>query len=121
MSYYESVKHDVMEALIDITNDDTDLLEEVNYDVLCELLDSYDITGNMTGSYFCSYVDAKRFLSQSDDTLQTIQDAVYHGYMTYTELGSMICKEEWEDLDVVLRGYVYDTNVSGWIADYIDN
>lgn len=121
MTYYESVKHDAIEALIEITMDDTDLLDEVNYNVLCEILDTYDITGNMTGSYFCSTIEARQALVESEDTLEIIQNAVYHGFLTYMELGSMICKEEWEVLDVTLRTYVYATYISEWISEYIDN
>lgn len=121
MSYYESVKNDVMQALIEITMDDKDLLEEINYNVLCETLDSYDITGDMCGSHFCNSEEAKKALKDSEDTWEMIWSAVYNEYLTYTQLGRMICNAEWETLDVILRMYVYNAYVSDWIMEYIEN
>lgn len=72
-----------------------------------------EVTGNASGSFFCSRARAYEYLTNSEDGFETLGYAVFEGWMSEQELGKRVACGDWESLDCMVRCY--------WVARAVQN
>ena len=111
-NYLENVTNDAKIAILENMNDwsftDREELEEIAND---ELWCDDSVTGNGSGSYTFNREAAKKYVTRSDDGLDTLRDAVRE-FDCEHEAFTAFLEENWEYFDVTIRCYLLSQAIS---------
>ena len=107
-NYLEAVKDDVRNML---TSGEVDLTQYADktdaYDMLYDALWIDDsVTGNGSGSYTFDRWQAKEYVTDSDDGMETFREAVNEYGIPNDEIAVKFLDEDWEYVDVTIRCYL---------------
>lgn len=116
-NYREAVTNDAKQAILENLNywdfTDREELEEIAND---ELWCDDSVTGNGSGSYTFNREAAKKYVTGSDDGMDTLRDAV-QDFCCEHEAFSAFLEEDWEYLDVTIRCYLLGQAISAAIDE----
>ena len=65
-----------------------------------------EVTGNGSGSYTFSRLEARRNFFEDDDSEDYVSQMVQEGFCTAEEVGKHMASGDWEWLDVCIRCYL---------------
>ena len=112
-NYRESIKADVLnwmeEHREELEGMDRADIEEFITDS-CWVAD--EVTGNASGSYTFSRVQARDYFFSDLDSDDYISQMVQEGFLSEAEVGECITSSNWEKLDVCIRCYLLGEAVS---------
>lgn len=116
-NYLENVTNDAKIAILE----NMDMWEWRNRDELEEaandaLWTDDAVTGNASGSYTFNREAAKEYITQSEDGLHTLRDAVSE-YCCEHEAFTAFLENDWEYLDVTIRCYLLSQAISAAIDE----
>ena len=116
-NYLENVTADAKPAILENLNGwdfaDREELEEIAND---ELWCDDRVTGNGSGSYTFNREAAKKYVTRSDDGLDTLRDAVRE-FDCEHEAFTAFLEENWEYFDVTIRCYLLSQAISAAIDE----
>lgn len=111
-NYLENVTADAKQAILENLNywdfTDREELEEIANDSLWA---DDSVTGNGSGSYTFNREAAKKYVTRSDDGMDTLRDAVRE-FCCEHEAFTAFLEEDWEYLDVTIRCYLLSQAIS---------
>ena len=111
-NYLENVTNDAKQAILENLDNwdfaDRDDLEEKAND---NLWADDSVTGNGSGSYTFNREAAKKYVTGSDDGLDTLRDAVCE-FNCEHEAFTAFLENDWEYLDVTIRCYLLSQAIS---------
>ena len=103
-SYRETVKNDVREWMEENYTQWQDLTEceadEYVYDA-CWVSDS--VTGNASGSYTFSRLEARDNFFNDSESEEYLDDMISEEFTSCIEIGDCVRNSDWEKLDVLIR------------------
>ena len=116
-NYLENVTNDAKIAILENMDmwewRNRDELEEAANDVLWT---DDAVTGNASGSYTFNRKAAKEYITQSEDGLHTLRDAVSE-YCCEHKAFTAFLENDWEYLDVTIRCYLLSQAISAAIDE----
>lgn len=106
-NYREAVKEDVKNWMDENHKPGASREEEFDYDTVFEACWVADeVTGNGSGSYTFSRLEARRNFFEDDDSDDYIYRMCDEGFSTQEEIGNHISTGDWEWVDVLIRCYL---------------
>ena len=118
-TYYEMVYEDVKEWLEDEM--ESDFLEGCNIidaiDKVYDELSTTDITGNLSGSYYCDAYRARQCVLENIDDVAK----AYIDLNMENQLCQDLYAERWEKIDVVAREANLFRAIDDAVIDFFDN
>ena len=106
-NYREAVKEDVKNWMDENHEHGASKELEFDYDTVFEACWVADeVTGNGSGSYTFSRLEARRNFFEDDESEDYIREMVNEGFSTLEEVGSRMASGDWEWLDVCIRCYL---------------
>lgn len=119
-NYREAVKEDVKNWMDENHEPGASREEEFDYDTVFEACWVADeVTGNGSGSYTFSRLEARRNFFEDDDSEDYVSQMIDEGFSTAEEVGKHMASSDWEWLDVCIRCYLLSEAVQEAI-DEID-
>ena len=106
-NYRESVKEDVKNWMDENHEPGASSELEWNYDIVfegCWIAD--EVTGNGSGSYTFSRLEARRNFFEDDDSEDYISQMLQEGFCDAEEVGKHMASGDWEWIDVCIRCYL---------------
>lgn len=120
-NYREDVADDLMDQfaerlpkILELTDFDT----ERATDWLQDHAIAADVTGNLTGSYFCDTAKARDFFENSDGKA-VLRDAYENGLVPADTLADWVVNDQFEALDVTAREMVLFDACKQVIEDFV--
>ena len=111
-NYREAVKEDVKNWMDENHEPGASRELEFDYDTVFEACWVADeVTGNGSGSYTFSRLEARRNFFEDDESEDYIREMVNEGFSTLEEVGSRMASGDWEWLDVSIRCYLLGESV----------
>lgn len=116
--YLETIKEDV----VDFVKNDIELKDFADRDELenylnDELFNSDRVTGNASGSYTFSRVEAREYVIDNIDLLNEACDELG---MSAETVGDWFLSENWEAMDVTIRCYLLGQAIAEALDDMAD-
>lgn len=106
-NYREAVKEDVKNWMDENHEPGASREQEFDYDTVfegCWVAD--EVTGNGSGSYTFSRLEARRNFFEDDDSEDYVSQMIQEGFSTAEEVGKHMASGDWEWLDVCIRCYL---------------
>lgn len=117
--YYEDVKENILEMLKERYQNEEELTDYIykagseyyvefdnkfNHKIYEDAVEDDNITGNLSGSYFCNYYKAREYFLENNGT-EILQDAVNEGLIKKEQIADYFLNDDFESLDVLYRDY----------------
>lgn len=119
MSYLEDVKMDIMELIKGNSYCEINLMESINDENFKDAFnDAFrnTVTGNDNGSYFCDRQQAFNFYRENGGAT-VVKEAMDEGFTTPEVVASDYLEDNWEDLDLVAREFVFGDALTAAISE----
>ena len=119
-NYREAVKEDVKDWMDENHEPGASRELEFDYDTVFEGCWVDDgVTGNGSGSYTFSRLEARKNFFEDDDSEDYVHQMVQVGFCTAEDVGQHMASGDWEWLDVCIRCYLLGEVVQE-VIDEID-
>ena len=119
-NYRDAVKEDVKNWMEENHEPGASKEQEFDYDTVYEGCWSDDsVTGNASGSYTFSRLEARLFFFEDSDSEDYIHEMINEGFTSSEEVGNHMASGDWEWIDVIIRCYLLGEVVQE-VIDEID-
>lgn len=105
----------LMEGVMDYIKENVNLADYANRnhlesDLYDQCVNEDDITGSMSGSFYCNATQAKESVLLNG--MSYFLEAIDEMGMSAEEVGTMFIKQDWESADVIIRCYLLPRAIS---------